>query len=40
MLLGRFMLGGEHPAAAEKNGDILQPRRLQAAGELPPLGHR
>ena len=40
MLLGRFMLGGEHPAAAEKNGDILQPRRLQAVGELPPLGHR
>lgn len=40
MLLGRFMLGGEHPAAAEKNGDILQPRRLQAVGELPPLGYR
>lgn len=37
---GVFMLGGEHPAAAEKNGDILQPRRLQAVGELPPLGHR
>jgi hypothetical protein len=29
-----------HAAAAEKNGDILQPRRLQAVGELPPLGHR
>ena len=40
MLLRRFMLGGEHSAAAEKNGDILQPRRLQAVGELPPLGHR
>ncbi len=40
MLLGRSCWAGSTPAAAEKNGDILQPRRLQAVGELPPLGHR